>query len=87
MGHAALFNGSIIIGLLWGSLAAFLLDHKPLRAALVAVAAMALTAVGVIHAPTLGWHLTEVVWGYAIFAALCALLHVSGARIIQTETH
>ncbi len=48
-GHAALFNGSIIIGLLWGSLAAFLLDSRPLRGALVAVAAMVLAAIGVIH--------------------------------------
>jgi len=87
VGHAALFNGSIIIGLLWGSLAAFLLDHKPLRAAIVAVAAMALSAVGVIHSPTLGLHLTHIVWGYGIVALLCGFLHLTGARIINDGAH
>jgi adenine/guanine/hypoxanthine permease len=87
VGHAALFNGSIIIGLLWGSLAAFLLDQKPLRGAIVAVAAMALTAVGFIHSSTLGFHLTEIFWGYGIIATLCAILHLTGARIMPDSTH
>jgi AGZA family xanthine/uracil permease-like MFS transporter len=79
-GHAALFNGSIIIGLLWGSLAAFLIDRKPLHAMLIALSSMALTAVGVIHAPTLGFAITPIFWGYLIVAGFCGLLHVTGAQ-------
>jgi AGZA family xanthine/uracil permease-like MFS transporter len=86
-GHAALFNGSIIIGLLWGSLAAFLLDARPLKGALVAVGAMILTAVGVIHSPTLGWQITPLVGGYAIIAAVCVALYVTGARTLPEGSH
>ena len=77
MGHAALSSGSIIIGLLWGTITAFLLDHKPIHAALAAVVAALLTAVGVIHTPTLGVSLTPIVWGYVIVAAVCVMLRWS----------
>ncbi len=80
LGHAALFNGSIVIGLLWGTLTAFLLDGKLLRAALVAIAAMGLTATGLIHSPTLGFQITPIFWGYLIIAGVCVLIRASGAE-------
>ena len=76
-GQTALFNGSIIIGLLWGSMTAFLLDRKAFRAALTAIAAMALTATGIIHAPAIGFQAPEVMWGYLMVAAVCSILHFS----------
>ena len=74
LGHASLANGSIIIGLLWGSIAAFLLDRKPSAAAVTALAAAFLSLVGFIHAPALGWNLTPLVWGYVIVATVCGLV-------------
>ena len=82
VGHAALFNGSIIIGLLWGSMAAFLLDRKPLHAATVALASIVLTALGIIHAPTLGLNLSPICWGYLIIAGVCGLLYVTKAESV-----
>ena len=77
VGHAALSGGSIIVGLLWGSITAFLLDHKPDKAALTAAVAAALTAVGVIHAPGLGFSLSPIYWGYVIVAGVCLALRWS----------
>lgn len=80
LGHSALFNGSIVIGLLWGSLTAFLLDGKPMRAVAVSLGAMLLTATGLIHSPVLGFQITPIFWGYSITAAVCLLLFVTGAK-------
>ncbi|MFH1529481.1 MAG: xanthine/uracil/vitamin C permease [Pseudomonadota bacterium] len=77
VGHAALSSGAIIIGLLWGSITAFLLDHKPSHAAWTAGTAAILTAVGVIHASTLGFSITPIAWGYVIVAGVCAALRWS----------
>jgi adenine/guanine/hypoxanthine permease len=86
LGHAALFNGSIVIGLLWGSLTAFLLDGKPLGALCVAAAAMGLSVCGLIHSPTLGLQFTPILWGYAILALFCLVLHLSGAKRVDRQT-
>jgi len=44
-----LSNGFIIIGLLWGSMLAFLIDHQPRHSALCAVLCAAFTLCGLIH--------------------------------------
>jgi AGZA family xanthine/uracil permease-like MFS transporter len=44
-----LANGFILTGLLWGSLLAFLIDHKARAAALCAALCAVLTLFGVIH--------------------------------------
>jgi len=80
LGHSSLYNGSIVIGLLWGSLLAFLLDGKPVKALWIALGAMVLTLFGVIHAPGIGIQVSEPLWGYAIVAGVCAVLHLTGAR-------
>ncbi len=79
-GQSALANGSIIIGMLWGALVAFLLDGRPRAAAFVAFAAAALTGVGIIHAPTLGLNWGPASWGYGIVAAVCLILWATRAR-------
>jgi len=80
LGHSALFSGSIVIGLLWGSLVAFLRDGKPLAACTVAVASMVLTATGLIHSTTLGFQITSIFWGYAIMAGVCLFVHQGRLR-------
>ena len=80
LGHSALFSGSIVIGLLWGSITAFLLDGKLQRALIVVLASMALTLVGLIHTPTLGFQITPIFWGYSIMAAVCLLLIFTDAK-------
>ena len=80
LGQSALANGSIVIGLLWGSLVAFLLDGQPLRAVWIAIAAAALTLFGVIHGTQLGLQLTPTFWGYLMVAGVCGLVFVSGAE-------
>ena len=42
-------HGFIVTGMLWGAIAAALIDRRPMRAAAWCVAAAALTAVGLIH--------------------------------------
>ena len=77
-GQSALFQGSIIIGLLWGAMAAFLLDRKPLHAALTALAAAVLSSIGIIHAPSVTLQITQVFYGYLMVGTLCVLLHFFG---------
>jgi adenine/guanine/hypoxanthine permease len=69
-GHQALAGGAIVVGLIWGSLAAFLVDGRYGRAAIVAVSAAFLTVVGLIHRASLEIQMSELAWGYLILAAV-----------------
>lgn len=80
VGQSALAQGSIITGLLWGGLVAFLIDGRLRAAAAFAAAAAGLTLVGVIHAPELGFHPGEPFWGYTVVAALFLAAHLAGVR-------
>lgn len=73
-GHSALGAGSIVVGLLWGSLAAFLIDGRYRAAAITSAAAAALTLVGLIHAPQLGVGTSDLLWGYLVLTGVVALL-------------
>lgn len=73
-GHQGLAGGSIVVGLIWGSLAAFLIDGRYGKAALVAVAGALLTFVGMIHSASLGLNTADVHWGYVIVAAVVGAL-------------
>jgi len=84
-GQSALASGSILTGLLWGSLVAFLLDGRPRAAATAALAGAALTLVGVIHSPELGWQPSQIFWGYLLVAALLAAVHGAGLRRSEAE--
>lgn len=69
-GHQVLGQGAIVSGLLWGGIVAYLIDHKIERSAAFCLAAAALSLLGVIHAPTLGWHPGPVALGYALMAVV-----------------
>jgi AGZA family xanthine/uracil permease-like MFS transporter len=71
-GHASLAAGSILVGLLWGSAAAFIIDRSWRRAAVVLAACGMLSAVGVIHAPSLGFYPETLMWTYLALAAAMA---------------
>lgn len=75
LGHSALANGAIIIGLLWGSLAAFLLDGRPDKAGLVSLGCMALCGLGIIHSQEFGLQTGPIFWGYGILTLLCLILY------------
>jgi len=76
-GHQALAAGSIVVGLIWGSLAAFLIDGKYGKAAATSVSALALTLVGLIHAPQLGIATGDVFWGYAVVTLVIGVLAIA----------
>lgn len=69
-GHQALAGGAIVVGLIWGSIAAFLLDGRYGRAAIIAIGAALLTFVGLIHSVSLEIRTSEILWGYCILAAV-----------------
>lgn len=82
-----LSNGFIITGLLWGSMLAYLIDHKAKLAALCATVCAVLTLFGIIHSvlPTgelyLPWQITShahYVTATAYFALSCILLLLTG---------
>jgi AGZA family xanthine/uracil permease-like MFS transporter len=78
-GHASLAAGSILVGLLWGSAAAFIIDRSWGRGAVVLGACGALSGLGVIHAPSLGFYPGTLMWTYLALAA--ALLGAGFARL------
>jgi len=84
-----LSNGFIITGLLWGSLLAFLIDHRPRLAALCAAICCALTLFGVIHSvmPTgelyLPWRLST----QTHYMLALAYLSLSGILLTVTGEH
>jgi hypothetical protein len=52
LGAANLGAGAIVVGMILGSMVAFLIDHKFMRAAITSGIAVILTFFGVIHAPS-----------------------------------
>jgi len=88
-----LSNGFIITGLLWGSMLAFLIDHRAKRAALCAAACAVLTLFGFIHSvlPTgelyLPWQLpgtTHYMLAAAYLALAGVFLSATGGADVQS---
>lgn len=78
-GYAALSQGAILTGLLWGAIVAFLIDGKLRAAMLFSGLAFLLALCGLIHAPTLGFTLSPLALGYmllTILLGLCELFKV-----------
>jgi len=82
-----LSNGFILTGLLWGSMLAFLIDHKARQAALCSAVCAVLTLFGIIHSvmPSgelyLPWLITthaHYMLAVAYFALSCILLLLTG---------
>jgi AGZA family xanthine/uracil permease-like MFS transporter len=68
-GHSALAEGSILVGLAWGSATAFLVDRAWYRAGLVLASCGLLSLFGVIHAPALGLYPNQLTWTYLALSA------------------
>ena len=71
-GMALLGGGSVLAGMVLGSMAASIIDRKLKHAAAAAFVGAVLTFVGLIHGPALGWMVSPLVaLGYAMFGAIC----------------
>jgi AGZA family xanthine/uracil permease-like MFS transporter len=74
-GMALLGGGSVLAGMVLGSMAAFIIEHQLKHAAAAAFIGAALAYVGLIHGAQLGWAVSPLVaLGYAMFGAICLAL-------------
>ncbi len=72
-GLNVLGQGAILVGLLLGAIVAFIIDRRLWSAAAFALAASALSFVGLIHAPKVGWDANgQAALGYLFAALVCA---------------
>ncbi|MBU3000528.1 solute carrier family 23 protein [Roseovarius nubinhibens] len=86
-GHLALSQGAIITGLIWGAIVASLIDGEFRRAAGFALAASAMSLVGIIHGASLHWpSLDPVAMGYLIIAAFLYLYPLVDAKAGERGT-
>jgi len=81
-----LSNGFIITGLLWGSMLAFLIDHKARLAALCSAICAVLTLFGIIHSvmPSGELYLPWQVTSHAHYMLAVAYLALSGILLLLT---
>lgn len=78
-GHLLLSQGAIITGLIWGAIAAYVIDGKFKGAGYFAIAAAALSSIGVIHGATLHLpDLSQITIGYLIIAAVVLIFPMIG---------
>jgi AGZA family xanthine/uracil permease-like MFS transporter len=74
-GMALLGGGSVLAGMVLGAMAAFIIDRKLTHAAGAAFVGAALSWVGLIHGPALGWIVSPLVaLGYVMFGLVCLAL-------------
>ncbi len=74
-GMALLGGGSVLAGMVLGSLAAFIIDRKLTHAAVTAFIGAVLSFVGLIHGTHLGWIVSPLVaLGYVMFGVVCLVL-------------
>ena len=82
-GQFALSNGSIISGLMWGAMTAFMIDGKYLRAVYFALGCAFLTLTGFIHMGQIGFYPgSQWFYGYLMMALLFYL-----CRLFKLERH
>jgi AGZA family xanthine/uracil permease-like MFS transporter len=83
-GHLALSQGAILTGLIWGAIVASVIDGRFRNAGGFALAACAMSLVGIIHSASLHWpEPSGVSMGYLIAAAFLLIypaLHRDGVR-------
>ena len=73
-GLNTLGQGAILAGLLFGAIVAFIIDKRLISAATFALVGAALTFIGLIHAPKIGWNANpEVALGYLFMAVVLGL--------------
>jgi AGZA family xanthine/uracil permease-like MFS transporter len=77
--YALLSHGAIIVGLLWASILALLIDGKLRDAAVFSGLAFLLSATGLIHAEHVGLYLSPISVGYLILTALLGVSALGAA--------
>jgi adenine/guanine/hypoxanthine permease len=71
-GMASLGSGSVLVGMVLGAFAVFIIDRQLNRAAITAFIGAALAWVGLIHGAQLGWAASPMVaLGYALMGMIC----------------
>jgi AGZA family xanthine/uracil permease-like MFS transporter len=71
-GLSTLGEGAVLVGLLLGAFVAFIIDKRFVAAAVTALAGAALSFIGLIHAPKVGWDASpKVALGYLFAALVC----------------
>ena len=93
-GHLSLSQGAILTGLIWGAIVAYVIDGNFRGAGGFAIAAAAMSALGIIHGASLHWpELNSVTGGYLIAAAflfIYPLFHkeddLVNANVVLEET-
>jgi AGZA family xanthine/uracil permease-like MFS transporter len=74
-GLALLGSGSVLVGMVLGAMAAFIIDRKLLHAAVTAFVGAGLSWIGLIHGAKLGWMVSPLVaLGYVMFGIVCLLV-------------
>jgi len=74
VGHSALGSGAILVGLLWGSIMACMIDKLYLKASFFSLSAAILTLTGFIHSFSLGFHISNIFWGYIMITFISFLI-------------
>lgn len=76
-GVAEVKSGAIIIGIILGTMTAFIIDNRLDKVAYTALAAAGLACFGFIHSAALGFYITSpFTIGYAIVAVLAYIMHL-----------
>lgn len=71
-GMKTLGEGAVLVGLLLGTIVAFLLEKKFVYAAFASIVSAVLSFIGLIHAPEVDWNAApKVALGYLFFAVVC----------------
>lgn len=80
-GVAEVKSGAIIIGILLGTITAFIIDRRLDKVAVTSLVAAALAMFGFIHSAALGFYIASpFVIGYVIFAVLAYLMHLGRGK-------
>ncbi len=83
-GLGLLSRGAIVTGLVWGAMAAFVIDRKHVHAAGFALGGAFLTFLGFIHTPGIRLHFHPLVAGYLAMASLFLAMHFARPHIDET---
>lgn len=83
-GIVALNYGSVLIGMLWASIIAFIIDRSLIKAGVTSLVCAAMTFFGLIHASQLGINSGPplITWGYIFIAAICFLCEAFKAKLV-----
>ena len=82
-GLSNLGSGAPLSSLIWGCIAIFAINDKPIRGAVAALFGAGLTIAGVIHSPALGFaqpHAMQVAYGYLMIATIFGLKYYLNLR-------